>query len=159
MLFRSWGYYGTQDLPKLSLAGEEVRTSLDLFYLGWRSKPFTAGAGGGIYNDRALLTGARVIAATGAGFVASQDHRDTVGLRAYGAVGQSIDYDWQGAYQTGSYAGLRVDAFAFNTDTGYTFRDLPWKPRIGVHIDGASGGADRTGGTLHTYQPMYANTQ
>jgi hypothetical protein len=28
-----------------------------------------------------------------------------------------------------------------------------------VHIDGASGGADKTGGTLHTYQPMYANTQ
>src|SRR5205814_2155702 len=59
----------------------------------------------------------------------------------------------------GSYDGLRVDAFAFNTDTGYTFHGVPWKPRLGVHIDRASGGADRTGGTLHTYQPMYPNTQ
>ena len=59
----------------------------------------------------------------------------------------------------GSYAGLTVDAFAVNTDTGYTIHDLPWKLRIGVHIDGASGGADPTGKTLHTYQPMYANTQ
>ena len=101
-----------------------------------------------------MLTGGRVVAATGAGFIASQDHRETFGLRAYGAIGDA-DYDWQGAYQTGSYAGLRVDAFAFNTDTGYTFHGVPWKPRLGVHIDRASGGADRTGGTLHTYQPMY----
>ena len=47
----------------------------------------------------------------------------------------------------------------FNTDTGYTFHGLPWKPRIGAHIDVASGGADKTGGTMHTYQPMYPNTQ
>ena len=43
----------------------------------------------------------------------------------------ALDYDWQGAYQIGSYAGLRVNAFAFNTDTGYTFHTVPWKPRIG----------------------------
>jgi hypothetical protein len=66
---------------------------------------------------------------------------------------------WQGAYQIGSYAGFTVNAFAFNTDTGYTFHDLPWKPRIGVHVDMASGGADKAGGALYTYQPMYPNTQ
>jgi hypothetical protein len=52
-----------------------------------------------------------------------------------------------------------VDAFAVNTDTGYTFHGLQWKPRLGVHIDGASGGASRSGGTINTYQPMYPNTQ
>jgi alginate export protein len=154
-----WGLYGSYDLPNFRLAGAEARSSVELFYLGWRSSPFAGGKGGGIYDDRALLTGGRIVAATGAGFVASQDHRDTFGLRVYGEAADNIDYDWQGAYQRGSYAGLTVDAFAFNTDTGYTVHDLPWKPRIGVHIDGASGGADRTGGTLHTYQPMYANTQ
>ena len=153
-----WGVYGSYDLPKAVPLGLEARTSLEPFYLGWRASPFAGGRGAGIYNDRALLTGGRVVAATGAGFIASQDHRETFGLRAYGAIGDA-DYDWQGAYQTGSYAGLRVDAFAFNTDTGYTFHGVPWKPRLGVHIDRASGGADRTGGTLHTYQPMYPNTQ
>ena len=153
-----WGVYGSYDLPKAVPLGLETRTSLEPFYLGWRASPFAGGRGAGIYNDRALLTGGRVVAATGAGFIASQDHRETFGLRAYGAIGDA-DYDWQGAYQTGSYAGLRVDAFAFNTDTGYTFHGVPWKPRLGVHIDRASGGADRTGGTLHTYQPMYPNTQ
>ena len=154
-----WGLYGSYDLPKLALAGEEAKSSVDLFYLGWRSSPFAGAKGAGIYDDTALLTGAKIVAATGAGFLASQDHRETFGLRLYGDLGDNIDYDWQGAYQGGSYAGFAVDAFAVNTDTGYTFHDLPWKPRIGVHIDGASGGADKTTRTLHTYQPMYANTQ
>jgi hypothetical protein len=104
------------------------------------------------------VTGAKIVAATGVGFAASQDHRDTFGLRYWGEVG-SVDYDWQGAWQTGSYDGLSVEAWAFNTDTGYTFHDLPWKPRIGAHVDGASGGANKAGGTISTYQPMYPNTQ
>ena len=96
-----WGVYGSYDLPKAVPLGLEARTSLEPFYLGWRASPFAGGRGAGIYNDRALLTGGRVVAATGAGFIASQDHRETFGLRAYGAIGDA-DYDWQGAYQTGS---------------------------------------------------------
>lgn len=153
-----WGVYATLDMPKLRAAGIDSRTTLDLFYLGWRASPFAVGKGGGVYDDRALLTGARIVAATGAGFVASQDHRHTVGLRYFGEIG-AVDFDWQAAYQTGSYAGLQVDAFALNTDTGYTLHGLPGKPRLGVHLDGASGGADPVGRSLHTYQPMYPNTQ
>ena len=153
-----WGGYGSYDLPRTAPFGFNAHTSVEPFYFGWRASPFAGGRGAGLYNDRALLTGGRIVAAGGAGFIASQDHRDTFGLRAYGGIGDA-DYDWQGAYQTGGYAGLRVDAFAFNTDTGYTFHGVPWKPRIGVHIDGASGGANRGSGTLQTYQPMYANTQ
>jgi Alginate export len=154
-----WGLYGSYDLPRLVLGDGDARISLDPFYLGWRSSPFAGAKGAGIYNDRALLTGGKIVAATGAGFIASQDHRDTFGLRAYGDAAENIDFDWQGAYQAGSYAGLTVDAFAFNTDTGYAFHDLPWRPRIGVHIDGASGGANKPGKTLSTYQPMYPDTQ
>jgi Alginate export len=153
-----WGLYGSYDLPKLALASAELKSSVDLFYFGWRSTPFTGGKGSGIYNDAAFLTGAKIVAATGAGFVASQDHRATFGLRYYGGLGD-VDYDWQGAVQGGSYAGFDVAAFAANTDTGYTFHDLPWKPRIGAHLDIASGGASKADGTLQTYQPMYPNTQ
>jgi Alginate export len=153
-----WGVYTSYDLPKYTLAGADAKTSLDLFYFGWRSAAFANGKGSAVYDDAAFLTGAKIVAATGAGFVTSQDHRDTFGLRGYGELGD-IDYDWQGAYQTGSYAGLTVDAFAANTDTGYTFHDLPWKPRIGAHADIASGGASKTDGTMSTYQPMYPNTQ
>ncbi|HVH80619.1 MAG TPA: alginate export family protein [Stellaceae bacterium] len=153
-----WGVYGSYDLPRYSLAGAEAKTSVDLFYFGWRSAAFANGKGSAIYDDAAFLTGARVVAATGAGFITSQDHRGTFGLRAYGELGD-LDYDWQGAYQIGSYARLTVDAFAANTDTGYTFHDLPWKPRIGAHADVASGGASRADSVMSTYQPMYPNTQ
>jgi len=153
-----WGVYGITDLPRFNLAGADGKHTLDLFYFGWRSDAFANGKGSAIYDDTQLLTGAKIIAATGAGFAASQDHRDTFGLRYYGEVG-SLDYDWQGAWQTGSYDGLAVEAWAFNTDTGYTFHDLPWKPRIGAHVDGASGGANKAAGTISTYQPMYPNTQ
>lgn len=153
-----WGAYGSYDLPRFSLAGTDGHASADLFYFGWRSAPFANGKGSAIYDDAALMTGAKIVAATGAGFLTSQDHRDTFGLRGYGDLGW-VDYDWQGAWQTGSYAGLAVAAWAFNTDTGYTFHDLPWKPRIGAHIDAASGGADKSDRTMQTYQPMYPNTQ
>ena len=156
-----WGVYTSYDLPKsewLSSIGGDNRASVDLFYFGWRGSPNASAKGAGFYNDRALLTGGKITAATGAGFVSSQDHRYTVGLRAYGEVG-NFDYDWQAAYQTGSYAGFTVAAFAFNTDTGYTFHDTPWKPRISTHVDGASGGASSSSGVLQTYQPMYPNTQ
>jgi hypothetical protein len=153
-----WGVYGIYDLPRFDVAGADGSHTVDLFYLGWRSGPFANGKGSAIYDDAQLSTGAKIIAATGAGFVSSQDHRDTFGLRYYGDIG-SFDYDWQGAWQTGSYDGLAVEAWAFNTDTGYTFHDLPWKPRIGVHFDGASGGANKAAGTISTYQPMYPNTQ
>src|SRR5437660_1301295 len=119
-----WGVYGSYDLPTAVPLGLEARTSLEPFYLGWRASPFAGGRGAGIYNDRALLTGGRVVAATGPGLIASQDHRDTFGLHAYGAIGDA-DYDWQGAYQTGSYAGLRADAFALHNDTGHTFHGVP----------------------------------
>lgn len=153
-----WGVYTSYDLPKLAWASAELKSSLDLFYFGWRSAAFANGKGSAIYDDAAFLTGGKIVAATGAGFITSQDHRDTFGLRDYGEVG-NIDYDWQGAWQTGSYAGLTVDAFAANTDTGYTFHDLPWRPRIGAHADIASGGANKADGTMSTYQPMYPNTQ
>lgn len=153
-----WGTYASYDLPAALFAGPGDRVSLDLFYLGWRSGTTANGRGSGIYDDRVFLTGARVVAATGAGFIASQDHRHTFGLRAYGALG-NVDWDWQDAYQIGSYAGYTVAAFAANTDTGYTFHDHPWKPRIGLRVATASGGADQASRLLHTYQPMYPNTQ
>jgi hypothetical protein len=154
-----WGLYTSYDPPKFVLAGRETRATFEPFYLGFRAIPSAGGTSGGLYNDQALLTGDKIIAATGAGFVASQDHRHTFGFRAYGDVGGDLDYDWQAAYQAGTYAGLKVQAFAVNTNAGYTFHDLPWRPRLGIHIDAASGGADKIGGTLHTYQPMYPMTQ
>jgi hypothetical protein len=152
-----WGLYTSFDLPPMPLAGKTARITLEPFYLGYRTRANASGPGTGTYDDSLLLTGVTVVAATGAGFRQGEDRRHTVGLRSVGTVG-GFDYDWAAMIQTGSFAGLTVDAFAFNSDTGYRFNDLPWRPRIGTHVDGASGGADGAGGTIHTYQPIRANT-
>jgi hypothetical protein len=152
-----WGVYGSFDLPPMAFAERTLRITVEPLYFGFRTRANASGPGTGAYNDSALLTGAPVVAATNAGFRQGEDRRHTFGLRSVGTDG-GFDYDWAAMIQTGSFAGLTVDAFAFNTDTGFRFKDLPWRPRIGTHIDGASGGADRAGGTIHTYQPIRANT-
>jgi len=147
-----WGLYGSLDLPKTALFGAPLAASLDAFYYGFRAAPNNNGAGTGLYNAAALRTAATVSATSG--FLVAQDHRHTLGLRAYGTLG-GFAYDWDAAVQRGSYGPLEVRAWAFNTDTAYTFGDVPWRPRIGARIDGATGGADRAGGTIRTYQPMF----
>jgi hypothetical protein len=153
-----WGVYTSYALPRYTLAGTGAKISIDLFYFGWRSSPFAAGKASAILRRCGLSNRGedrrrdrrRVHRQPG-----SPRHVRAARLRRM----DDIDYDWHGAYQTGSYAGLTVDAFAVNTDTGYTLHDLLWKPRIGAHADIASGGASKPDGTMSTYQPMYPNTQ
>lgn len=147
-----WGVYASVDLPKAALFGEALTATLDAFYYGFRAAPNNNGPGTGLYNAAELRTGPTV--SPSSGFLVAQDHRHTVGLRAFGTLG-NLSYDWDAAVQRGSYGPFDVRAWAFNTDTGYTFAAQPWRPRVGARIDGASGGADRAGGTLGTYQPMF----
>lgn len=148
-----WGIYASTDLPATPLFGETLSTTLDAFYYGFRAAPDNNGPGTGLYNVAALRTAATVSAT--AGFRVAQDRRHTVGVRWYGEVGP-VSFDWDAAVQRGSYGSLDVRAWAFNTDTGYTFAALPWRPRLGVHIDAASGGGG--GSELRTYQPMFPDT-
>jgi len=150
-----WGVYGSVDLPKTTLFGQPLAPSLDAFYYWFRAAPNNNGSGTGLYNDAALRT-SRTVSAT-SGFLVADDHRHTFGTRAYGTLG-GFSYDWDAAIQRGSYGPLNVHAWGFNTDTAYTFADLPWRPRLGTHVDGASGGADRSPGTISTYQPMFPDT-
>src|SRR5581483_5622566 len=110
------------------LLADRALTTVDLFYFGWRTMPHANAVGSGYYNDRALLTGP-MITANSVGFLAANDERHTVGLRYFGALG-AIDFDWQAALQRGTFGSDDVQAFAFNTDTGYTFHAAPWKPRL-----------------------------
>jgi hypothetical protein len=152
-----WGAYSTIELAPFAVLGATAATTMDLFYFGFRSTANANAAGSGFYNDRALLTGATVSGTTGSGFVPSQDHRHTLGARYYGKVG-AVDFDWEAMAQRGSYGGLDVAAWAINSDTGYTFMDLPWTPRIGTHADAASGGANRSNRMIYTYQPLIPDT-
>lgn len=144
-----WGVYGAFTLP----SDGDFKPKLDAFYFGFRARPNNNGAGTGAYNDRALVNGPTVSATKG--FVLGSDLRHTLGVRVHGAAG-AVTWDDDIAIQRGEYAGRAARAWAFNTDTGYTFANTPWRPRIGTHVDGASGGANAT--HVFTYQPMLPDT-
>ena len=40
-------------------------------------------------------------------------------------------------------------------DSGYTFAQLPWTPRLGLKTDIASGDRHPGDGTLETFDPLY----
>ncbi len=82
------------------------------------------------------------------------EHNHTFGLRFFGKAG-SWDYDDEGAFQVGSFGNRSLLAWTLSNDSGYTFADLPWQPRLGLKADVARGNTQRHGGTLETFDPLY----
>ncbi|GMV97525.1 MAG: hypothetical protein AMXMBFR83_18830 [Phycisphaerae bacterium] len=69
----------------------------------------------------------------------------TAGSRFWGKrpVGAHLwDYDTELAGQWGKASGDTIQAWMWSADTGYALSNLPWKPRIGVGLDYASGDDD-----------------
>ncbi len=95
----------------------------------------------GYYNRRSSLGG-----------LAGSEARSMFGGRLWGVAGP-VDLDWTATYQTGSQAGHAASAFGVFTNTGYNLRDLPMKPRVGLHLDVGSGGRGRDG-SVHTFEPL-----
>lgn len=78
----------------------------------------------------------------------------TIGSRFAGRTG-GFDYDVEGAGQWGKWDGDEIHAWMFAADGGYTFKDVPMKPRIGVGFDYASGD-DTPGDRSHdTFNQLY----
>jgi hypothetical protein len=145
-----WGAYFSNDLPRYSVLGLDTKTGIDAFYYGYTN-------GGAQYTNRQLLKNpaSQAIAPAGASFITAHDYRNSIGLRFYGDIGR-FDADWSGVIQRGSFGKYDVDAWAFHTSTGYNF-PLPWKPWIGLWLDGASGGVSNTSNTISTFQPIRQN--
>jgi hypothetical protein len=145
-----WGAYFSNDLPKSSVLGMDTKTGIDAFYYGYSNATAQ-------YTNRNFLKNpaSLAIAPGGVSFITAHDYRHSLGLRFYGDVGQ-FDADWSGVIQRGSFGNFDVDAWAFHTSTGYNFA-LPWKPWLGLWLDGASGGVSSDSNTIQTFQPMRQN--
>ena len=73
------------------------------------------------------------------------------------AAGQKpvgLDYEFEGAFQTGHVRGLDLTAFAVHGGAGYTF-DVAWLPRLGVEYSYGSGDSDPTDQDLETFQNLF----
>ena len=108
--------------------GGPLATSIDLYYLGFR-------------NDTAVY-----VAGTGV------EDRHTIGTRIFGKK-NGWDYDLEPMIQWGTFSSKDILAWTTANTAGYTFADIPWKPRTGVNFDVASG--DHKNNTLGTFNPLF----
>lgn len=82
-------------------------------------------------------------------------NESTVGLRLKGDKVNNFDYTLEYAYQFGKFGALDVKAYALIALAGYTFNEHPWKPRIGLEWDFASGDKDSTDTQRNTFDNLW----
>ncbi|MEO0795171.1 MAG: alginate export family protein [Verrucomicrobiota bacterium] len=104
--------------------------SLDAYYLGYRN------------DNSAYVVGV------------ARETRHTVGIRLWGDH-QGWDWNWEGIFQLGEFGPNDILAWSFATDTGYTFEELAWTPRLALSANIASGNQNPAGGTLNTFNPLF----
>lgn len=81
----------------------------------------------------------------------------TIGTRFEGKNGP-WDYDGEFAYQFGDWSEeTHIDhqAFALHLGGGYTFKDAPWRPRIGIQYNYATGDDDPADGDHGTFDNLF----
>jgi hypothetical protein len=102
------------------------------------------------YVSRFTQDGARFPSARG------NERRDIVDVRFAGAKG-SLDWDVEAMNQVGRIGVQNIEAWAFGSLAGYTLREIPWTPRLGIQVDAASGDRSPTDNQLNTFNPLFPN--
>ncbi|MBU6391160.1 MAG: alginate export family protein [Planctomycetota bacterium] len=79
------------------------------------------------------------------------------GVRIDGKVPNldAVDYTVESHGQFGHYGSLVHRAFAGAAKSGYTFKEMTWKPRLGVEYDYASGDKNLNDGVHGTFDNLY----
>ncbi len=85
------------------------------------------------------------------------ESRRSWGMRLSGRA-HGFDYDAEGTYQNGSFAGQRISAWGTLLEGGYSLPNAPMKPRIGVRANYFSGDTDSTDGKIGTFAPPFPRT-
>lgn len=81
------------------------------------------------------------------------EERVSVGTRWAGQR-QGLDWDVEAVWQGGDYGPQRIRAWTASVHAGYTF-ESPWRPRLGLKADVASGDADPLDGSVETFNPLF----
>ena len=120
-----WGVYTTRPLRR--------GIGLDVYYLGEDRK--------GAAFERGTAT----------------ELRHSVAVRLWRSIAKkenALDFDYEGAFQFGSFGSDEVRAWTLASDTGYSFNNLPLKPRLSVKSDISSGDNPQSH-TLGTFYPVF----
>jgi len=88
---------------------------------------------------------------------AGREHRQTLGGRAVGKIGQTpLDFEVEGASQFGSVGRGNIAAWMLTTVLGYALPIPQVSPRVYLEFDYASGD-QRPGGTVGTFNQLFPN--
>jgi hypothetical protein len=82
------------------------------------------------------------------------EHRHTVGTRLWGQPG-AWDYNVELIYQWGSFGSGDIRAWGAASDTGYTFRAAPLRPKLGLRADVNSGDRNPRDPDLQTFNGLF----
>lgn len=83
-----------------------------------------------------------------------EEERYSLGARYHGAKG-GFDWNWEAILQLGEFADQDILAWSLATDTGYTFDDAAWTPRLAVNANIASGDDDPNDDRLGSFNPLF----
>lgn len=84
----------------------------------------------------------------------AKEVRHTAGFRFWKNGGGFI-YNFEGAYQFGSFGNGKVNAWTASADIGYSFENTLFKPTINLRHDYISGDKKAGDGSLQTFNPLY----
>lgn len=82
------------------------------------------------------------------------ERRHSIGARFWGSQ-DAWDWNWEALYQFGSFDGGDISAWTLATDTGFSFADVTWQPRIAISANIASGDDDPADQDLGTFNPLF----
>ncbi|MDP9291144.1 MAG: alginate export family protein [Verrucomicrobiota bacterium] len=80
--------------------------------------------------------------------------RHSFGTRLWGKP-DAWDYNYEALVQTGSFGDADILAWTVATDTGYTLKSAPLRPRIGLKADIASGDGNPNNDRLTTFNALF----
>ncbi len=120
-----WSLYATRKLDEIGPA-----SGLDLYYIGYR-------------NDDAEFN-------QGTG----EELRHTLGSRFFGKA-QDWDWNFEGTFQFGRFDTGDIRAWSIASDTGYTFTEVTFSPRVGLRANIISGDRSPDDSDLQTFNPLF----
>lgn len=83
-----------------------------------------------------------------------EETRHSLGLRLWGQPG-AWDYNGEVVYQWGRFGAGEIQAWTAAVSTGYTWTAGPWRPRVGLSTNIASGDRDPADPDLQTFNPLF----